>query len=44
MKVVHGGKGQPPQGQSDPSMQVKVQLKDTEDVGWEKCGQKRFTQ
>ena len=49
MKVVRGGQG--PQGPTrdkpglDPQkMQVKVALKDTSDVGCEKCGHKLFTQ
>ena len=45
MKVVHGNRGQqPPQGQPDPNMQVKVALKDTSDVACEQCDHKLFTQ
>lgn len=45
MKIVHKGKGQDSrQGQSSPGMQVKVALKDTQDVGCDKCGHKLFTQ
>ena len=41
MEVVHGGKGK---GQPNPQMEVKVNMKDTEDVTCEKCGHKFFTQ
>ena len=45
MRVVQGNKGQQPsQGQQNPNMQVKLALKDTEDVGCDKCGHKLFTQ
>jgi len=45
MRVVKGNQGQqPPQGQSDQNMQVKVALKDTQDVSCEKCGHKLFVQ
>ena len=45
MRVVKGNKGQQPQpGQPDPNMQVKVALKDTQDVSCEKCGHKLFVQ
>jgi|TARA_R110002050_G_scaffold74723_1_gene159985 DNA-directed RNA polymerase subunit RPC12/RpoP len=45
MRVVKGSQGQqPPQGQPDQNMQVKVALKDTEDVSCEKCGHKLFVQ
>jgi|TARA_R110000851_G_scaffold142686_1_gene281374 DNA-directed RNA polymerase subunit RPC12/RpoP len=45
MRVVKGNQGQqPPQGQPDQNMQVKVALKDTEDVSCEKCGHKLFVQ
>ena len=45
MRVVKGNKGQQPQqGHPDPNMQVKVALKDTQDVSCEKCGHKLFVQ
>ena len=45
MRVVKGNKGQQPQqSHPDPNMQVKVALKDTEDVSCEKCGHKLFIQ
>jgi len=45
MRVVKGNQGQqPPQGQPDQNMQVKVALKDTQDVSCEKCGHKLFIQ
>jgi len=45
MRVVKGNQGQqPPQGQSDQNMQVKVALKDTQDVSCEKCSHKLFVQ
>ena len=45
MRVVKGNQGQqPPQGQPDQNMQVKVALKDTQDVSCEKCGHKLFVQ
>tara|TARA_R110001592_G_scaffold1706_4_gene10178 strand:- start:5920 stop:6186 length:267 start_codon:yes stop_codon:yes gene_type:complete len=45
MRVVKGNQGQQsPQGQTDPNMQVKVALKDTQDVSCEECGHKLFVQ
>ena len=47
MKLVKGNGPQPqgnPQGQPNPNMQVKVNLKDTSDLGCEQCGHKLFTQ
>ena len=49
MKVVKGGGGPTRSNpglnaQSNPNMQVKVELKDTLDVVCEKCGHKLFTQ
>ena len=49
MKVVHGndrpqGPTRDKPGLNPNQMQVKVELKDTSDVGCEKCGHKLFTQ
>tara|TARA_R100000234_G_C4862350_1_gene119755 strand:- start:33 stop:299 length:267 start_codon:yes stop_codon:yes gene_type:complete len=45
MRVVQGNKGQGPQpSQQNPNMQVKLALKDTEDVSCDKCDHKLFTQ
>ena len=45
MSVVKGNQGQqPPQGQPNQQMQVKVALKDTTDVVCESCDHKLFVQ
>ena len=45
MRVVQGNKGQQPQqGQPNPNMQVKLDMKQTEDLVCEECNHKYFTQ
>jgi len=44
MRVVPGNKGQQQQGEPNPNMQVKLDMKQADDLCCEECGHKYFNQ